>query len=252
MRRLVVLLALSVSLTACPKDFFDPTPGAEGTAATSVELIGNNIRMLEGEANAVRISFRPKDPSARLRIERSSSTGRVVACGLSAIADPLPPAERCLPDVPDGVRETITADGLGAIVLVREGEPITIDLRLSYEEGGRSFEIRFPSIATPPGASACKDNGCNPFFEVTPTRGGSFTATARWDGGRGKLELLEGRVLAKAFSSTGIPYRIAGTRTGDPPLSVTSHMNAPSEYALAITNESRSDIGAVRIEATWP
>ena len=253
MRRLFVVVVLVVAVPACREGFFDPTPGSNNDKAqTSVELIGTNIRMVDGESSAIRISFRPKDPSVRIRIERSSTQGRVVACGLQHLDDPLPPVEGCLPDVPDGVRETLTATGLGAIVLVREGGPITIDLRLSYEEGGRAFSVLLPSIPTPPGASVCKDNGCNPFFEVSPTKAGAFTATATWTGASGKLELLEGRVLAKAFSSTGIPYRVAATKTGGSPLTIAAQLNAPSEYALALTNESRSEIAAVRIDATWP
>jgi len=251
MRRVALFVALIALLSACREGFFDPTPG--GTKEQpSVELIGTNLRMLAGEANAIRISFRPKDPSARLRIERSSNEGRVIACGLRGIDDPLPPAEQCMPDVPDGVRESITAAGLGAIALVREGAPIAIDLRLEYEQGGRAFSIRLPIVGTPPGASVCKDNGCNPFFELLPVRGGAFTATARWETGSGKLELLEGRVRAKAFSSTGIPYRIAATRSGTSPLSVDARMNAPSEYALALTNTGATDLTHIQIDATWP
>jgi hypothetical protein len=252
MRRIALLFALVIAMGACREGFFDPTPGDGGRPSTSVELIGRNLRMLPGEANAIRISFRPKDPSARLRIERSSTSGRVVACGLRTIDDAVPSVERCLADVPDGVRESLTVEGLGAIVLIREGDPITIDVRLSYEEGGRTFSIRFPVIESPPGASVCKDNGCNPYFEVIPTKGGAFSATATWDGGKGKLEMLEGRVLAKAFSSTGIPYRVAATRTGAAPLTIGAQLTAPSEYALALTNESRSHLGSIRIDATWP
>jgi hypothetical protein len=252
MRRFTLLIALSLALASCREGFFDPTPGDDGKQATGAELIGVNIRMLEGEANAVRVSFRPKDPSARLRIERSSPNGRIVACGLRQIDDPLPPVEECLPDVPDGVRETITTTGLGAIVLVREGDPITIDFRLSYEEGGRAFSIRIPVIDPPPSAPMCTDNACNPFFELTPTRGGAFTATANFEDGVGTLQLLEGRVLAKAFSSTGIPYRTAAIRSGVSPLTVTSQLNAPSEYALALSNAGTNGVTAVKIDATWP
>ena len=253
MRRIALLLALLASLSACDRDFFDPTPGGTAAPPPTVELIGRNIRLLTGEANAIRISFRPKDPSVRVRISRSSTAGRVIACPLRRIDDPISSAQGCLPDLPDGVRENLTATGIGAVALVREGAPITInDLRLEYEEGERALSIRIPVISRPPGASVCKDNACNPFFEVRPVRGGRFTATARWTGGAARLELLEGRVLARALSSTGIPYRIAATATGPSSLTIGAQMNEPSEYALAISNLGTGDLTGIAIDATWP
>jgi hypothetical protein len=249
-RLVACVLLLLAALTGCREDFFDPTPGRKAQAP-GVELFGKNLRLLEGEAAAFRVSFRPMDPSVRVRIERSSPQGRVIACPLQTIDDPIP-STGCLPDLPDGVRENLTRAGLGAIVLIREGEPITIDLHLAYEEGGRVFEVRMQSVAVPPGASACKDNACNPYFELDPVRGGSFTATARWESGDGKLELLEGRVKAKAFSSTGIPYRVAATRTGPSPLSIRAQLNAPSEYALTFVNVGVVELKKIRIEASWP
>ena len=251
MRRLVVLLALVATLTGCREDFFDPTPG-RNTQAPGVELFGKNIRLVPGAANAFRVSFRPKDPSVRVRIERSGPGGRVIACPLKTINDPLPPETSCLADLPDGVRENFNIPGLSAIALVREGDPITVDLRLDYEEGARTFEIRMPSVLVPQSPAACKDNACNPFFELNPIRGGNFTAGARWSSGDAKLELLEGRVRARAFSSTGIPYRIAATKTGPSPLTIQAQLNAPGEYALTLVNVGIVELKAIRINATWP
>jgi hypothetical protein len=251
MRVLAVALALVAATTACGEDFFDPTPGRDASPP-SVQLIGQHIQMQPGEENAVRISFKPKDVSVRVRISRSSAEGRVVACPLRTIDDAIPALTQCIADLPDGVRETLTTPQLGAIALVREGAAMTIDLVLEYEEGGRAFSIRIPAIERPASASACKDNACNPFFEVTPLRAGSFTATVGWVGGGARVELLEGRVLARAFSSTGQPYRIAAADAGAAPLSVSAQLNAPGEYALAITNPSGGALTAIRIDATWP
>lgn len=251
MRRPIALLALVVALTACGDDFFDPTPGQKAQVP-GVELLGRNIRLVSGTEAAFRVSFRPRDPSVRVRIDRSSPAGRVIACPLKTIDDPLPPESSCKPDLPDGVRESFTSSGLGAIALVREGDPITIDLVLDYEEGGRSFQIRMPSIPVPPGAASCKDNACNPFFELAPLRAGRFTATAQWSAGNAKLELLEGRVLARAFSSTGIPYRLAATTTGTSPLTIGAQLNAPGEYALALVNVGIVELKSIRINVSWP
>jgi hypothetical protein len=251
MRRLALALAILVVLPACRSDFFDPTPGKKAPPPT-VELIGRHIRMFAGEQSAVRVSFRPKNPSVRVRIDRSPSGGRVIACPLTTIDDPIAGAKGCLPDVPNGVRENLVAPALGAIALILEGGPIAIDLRLEYEEGGREFSIRIPNVTRPPNISSCKDYACNPIFEVSPVKGGAFTATVGWTaGGTGLVELVEGRVLARAFTSTGIPYRTAATVTGPSPLTVRSQLGAPSEYALTI--QSAEDfLGGVTIDATWP
>src|SRR5437867_1264371 len=109
MRRLSLVLVILVVLPACSSDFFDPTPGKKA-APPSVELIGRNIRMVAGEAHAVRVSFRPKDPSVRVRIERSTPAGRVKLCPLRAIDDAVATARGCLPDLPDGVRENLVTE----------------------------------------------------------------------------------------------------------------------------------------------
>jgi hypothetical protein len=254
MRRHAVALVLLLALVSCRQGFTDPTPGQSEPAQKTVELIAQNLRMLAGRENAIRFSFSPKDPSVQIRLDRSDPNGRVYACPLSHIDDPVPDGgPGCLLDLPAGVRESITAPGLGAIALVRVGAPITVSMRLEYAESqGRRIGIRFPVIPRPPGASVCRDNACNPFFEVNPPRGGSFSATARWSGGRGNLALIEGRVLAQSFTATGIPYRTVTERSGDSGISITGPMSAPSEYALTLVNQGAGDITAVEIDARWP
>lgn len=251
MRRWALTAALLLSLAGCREDFFDPTPG-QSAPAPNVEFIAENVEILAGEASAVRIAFQPKDVAVRLRVERSSSGGRLVACPLRSIDDAIPAASECLPDLPDGVRESLTSTGLGAVALIREGDPITLGIRIDFEEAGRRITIRIPRIPRPAGASVCKDNGCNPFFELLPVRTGGLTAAAHWTGGAARLEVVEGRILARAFSSTGIPYRVAGERAGESPLAVSANLNAPSEYAIALVNTGTEELAAVEIEMTWP
>ena len=252
MRRFALAAALLLALAGCRDDFFDPTPGQTGPAPTRVELVARNVQIRAGGDNAVRIGFQPKDVGVHLRVDRSSAAGRLIACPLKAIDDPIPEQSACLPDLPNGVREGLTLPSLGAVALVREGDVATLSIRMEFEEAGRGIAFRLPVIPRPAGASACKDNGCNPVFEVLPVQGGAFTATAVWAGGAGVLEVLEGRVLARSFSSTGIPYRIAGAISGPSPLSVRATLSAPSEFALALRNTSPGDLTDIEIEATWP
>lgn len=252
MRRFVTAASLLLALAGCREGFFDPTPGQTGPAATRVELVARNIQMSAGEENALRIGFQPKDVAVHLRVERSSNAGRIMVCPLRAVGDPIPEQAACLPDLPDGVREGLTLAGLRGVALVREGEPVTLGIRMEFEEAGREIALRLPVIPRPAVASVCKDNGCNPVFEVLPVRGGRFTATARWTGETGLLQVLEGRVLARSFSSTGIPYRIAGEMSGPSPLTVTATLSAPSEFALVLLNTGRGDLTDIEIEAAWP
>jgi hypothetical protein len=67
--------------------------------------------------------------------------------------------------------------------------------------------------------------------------------------------LLQGSVLGRSATATGIPYREAARAQGISPLSITAEMSARGEYALVI----RQDPGAratglrnVRIDALWP
>ena len=255
MSRLAVaglLLALTAALPACREDFFDPTPGQTGPSQRRVEVVARNVTLLPGEANAIRLGFGAKDPSAHIRVERPGGSGRIIACPLRDVGDPLPDLSACMPDVPDGVRTSITLTDLGGIALIREGDPLALEIRLEFEEDDRSLTLHLPVIERPAGAAACKDNACNPVFELLPLRAGRFTATARWSGGEARLEMLEGRVLARSFSSTGIPYRIAGGSSGTSPLSFTATLSAPSEYALALANTSTDDMRGIVLEAAWP
>ena len=251
MRTIACAVVLLVALTACGKDFVDPTPG-RSNEPPSAELLARNVVLLPGDASAVRISFRPKDPSVRLRIERSTDAGRVIACPLRGIDDPIPPVAQCLPDVPAGVRENLTTPGLGAVAIIRDGAPMTIELRLSFEEGGRAFAIRMPVVRTQPSKASCVDNACSPVFELNPLHTGRLKATASWTSGTARFALLEGRVQARALSSTGIPYGVAQARTGAGPLAIDIDVTAPSEYALVLDDTGGSDLEHVQVTIGWP
>src|SRR5262249_29099685 len=71
---------------------------------------------------------------------------------------------------------------------------------------------------------ACRDNGCNPFFELTPFVAGHISATATWAaaGGaavtRGQLTVEAGNVAARDLTRTRQPYRLLASADRHPGL----------------------------------
>jgi hypothetical protein len=182
----------------------------------------------------------------------STQAPPVALCPLARPADPLPPLGECAPASP-GVREAlIGAPALGGLAIVStESRVAAVNVVLEYSEGSRAVSVRMPVIRRGPGASVCKDNGCNPFFEILPPRAGVFRASATWSGGEARLVLLSGRVRARSFSATGLPYLEPASADGPPPLRIRSRLSAPAEYALALTPVD-GDLTAVVVEAAWP
>ena len=139
--------------------------------------------------------------------------------------------------------------------MVEGAQEVTADVLLVYDETSRAVSFRLPTVQDPPGAAACKDNACNPFFEVRPTRSGDFSARATWTGPAATLVLLQGSVLGRSFTATGVPYREASKDRGESALEVGARLSAPAEYALALMQSAGPGRGALRdvtIEATWP
>lgn len=260
-RHLRATVAIALALAACTDPSPAPRAAPTGTPTPPlVTLIAENVLLPTGPENAVRIGFDSFDPSARVIVRDSpaSATGAstqapsVALCPLAHPADPLPPMAECALANP-GVREELTGSpALGGLAIVsREDRLAAVTVVLEYSEGSRAVSVRMPVIRRGLGASVCKDNACNPFFEVLPSRGGEFRASATWSGGEGRLVLLSGRVRARSFSATGVPYGEPASADGRPPLRIRTRLSSPAEYALALTAID-GDLAAVTVEASWP
>jgi hypothetical protein len=201
------------------------------------------------------LGFKSAAGSTDIIVTFSPDTAQVALCPLGHPADSLPPTTTCKP-VGSGVRETISSPGLGALAIVLSGvTSARADVLLEYDDAGRAFSAIMPFIPAPPGASACKDNGCNPFFEVRPLRNGLFNAKAQWSGSPATLVMLQGSVLGRSLTATGIPYRVAASSPGSTSAQIRTQLTAPGEYALAIVHSAGPDAQAltdVRIDASWP
>jgi hypothetical protein len=221
----------------------------------TVKLLAQNLSLFPGNDQAVRIGFQTGSSSANIIVDLKPDTAALAVCPLTALGAELPLVATCR-DVGSGVREPITSAGLAAVALVLSGVPSArANVRLEYDDGGHQMSVQIPFLPAPESEQACKDNGCNPFFELTPLRNGTFTATATWKGPAGTLEILQGSVLGRSQTATGIPYREAARANGSPPLSITSRLSSQAEYALAITQPTgatAAPLTDVFLSAGWP
>lgn len=258
-RILALVLALSACTDGAPSTGTSPSPSPSKPPV--VALLANGLDLRPGEP--VVLAIDPAAPAAGV-IVTHDPTSRIDVHLLQGAADPLPgecPLEvgvrrnkTCIAAIGTGVRESLEQTGrAGGVAVVLRSGPGRIDVRVEYDERSRRVGLRLPRLAPPAGASVCKDNGCNPFLEVMPLRGGTLTATAIFTGGPGRLQIQSGRVIAKSFTASGLPYRIPDEDVGASPLRVTTRLDAPAEYALAFMSEDRSDaITGIVIDATWP
>lgn len=237
-------------LAACGSD----PPSSSGGRPPVARLIAENVRLVPGEERAVRIGFEPFTSVAQLRVEFRPSSAIVSLCALPALDAPIE-RSRCRVGVGSGVREELRLRGLKATAIMLDAGDVTADLSLEFDEAGRRIALRLPELPRPPAVAACADNACNPFFELVPTRSGAFDARARWDGGPASLVLLQGRVLGRSFTATGIPYAQAARADGGSPLRIGTRLAAPGEYALAFSQSPAAATGAltsIAIDVTWP
>ena len=249
MRKVAVFLVI-VAFASCT---------AAGTTKQSgvptLTLRAQNLQLFPGSGQAVRIGFQTATGSADIIADLTPDTAALAVCPLAALGADIPPVTTCK-DVGSGVRETITSAGLAAVALVVSGVPSArANVRLEYDDGGHAMSVQTPFLAAPDASPACKDNGCNPFFELTPLRNGAFNATAAWKGPAGTLVMLQGSVLGRSLTATGIPYREAARADGSSPLSIATNLSSQAEYGLVITQPpgpAAAPLGDVILNSTWP
>jgi len=258
MKLLSFALVLALALAACTGNGEpDASPTSPAGSPPSATLLGQNLDVFPGPDQAVKVGFTPFGSSARVIVRFEPARAVVDVCPIASIGEPPPDREGCKRDVRTGVRETITAARLGGIaIVVRSDESVSFDLVVEYEEGERAIEIALPVLPAPAGGADCSDNACNPFFELQPTNAGAFEASATWDGPEGGLVLLQGSVLGRAHTATGIPYGEPTRDEGSPPLEVSTRLTAPAEYALALRHARQgSAVPPMRdivLSVSWP
>jgi hypothetical protein len=248
-KKAVALLAILV-LAACTSG-----GNAKQSGVPTVKLLAENLQLFSGVQQAVRLGFQTATGSTDIIADLKPDTAALAVCSLTSLGAELPPVAACK-DVGSGVRETIASSGLSAVALVVSGvSNARANVQLEYDDGGHDVSVQMPFLAAPDTTAGCKDNGCNPFFELTPARNGPFSASAAWRGPGGTLVMLQGSVLGRSLTATGIPYREAGRADGKPPLSIKASLSAQGEYALVITQPpgpTAAPLENVIVNASWP
>lgn len=245
----MLLVCTGLLLAACG--------GAEGPATPDTSsLIGRNLQILPGDEGALRVAFEPLGGTARVIVQFTPVDAVVDVCPLPAPDAAVPERARCERDVRAGVREPVRGARHGVAIALRSDQPADADIVIEYQEGGRAMTLGLPVVAPPPGGTDCSDNACNPFFELVPTRAGPFEARASWRGPEGVLVLLQGSVLGRSQTATGIPYAEPARREGTPPLRLSATLSAPAEYALALRHTRRGSASPpmrdVVVQVSWP
>lgn len=138
-------------------------------------------------------------------------------------------------------------------------DTVTIEqAAVTYAATTNRSMIQLPLVSAPVGASACKDNACNPYFEMTPFTLGSIDARASWGAGTpapstlGRLQILVGEVSAHRMSETGIAYGVPATSDGPSPRYVVGRVPA-SEAAVALQDlDPTRPLQEIELTITWP
>jgi hypothetical protein len=155
----------------------------------------------------------------------------------------------------DGVATSVNASGF---VLDASSGAVTLDgITVTYRSTTHAVNMRLPNLAPKPGASVCKDNGCNPFFEYSPHTPGTLRAMGTWDGiATAKLVIEKGAVAAHSYSANGQPYNeldsdMKSSDTAPGKVQVSATVDA-SEVAVAMSNEGARLVRTPTLDITWP
>lgn len=244
-----LLAVLLMSAAACTGDATPAPTATEPDRPTTATLRAENLELLPG--NDIGFTFDAADSAATVLATLTPGTARATICTRSS--------QQTAPDcrtIASGVREPFSSQGLlGLTIGVFGDQPARANVVLEFAEASRSIGIGFPVMRAPV-SLPCDDNACNPFFELDPPVGGSFEATATWQGPDAALVLLQGSVRGRSQTATGIPYLEAAMDAGSAPLSIGTGLRAPGEYALVFRHRDlrpgEPPLRDVAITATWP
>jgi hypothetical protein len=236
------IVSLAVVLTACAGQ-----PPASG--ASTLHARG----LLVGPTEPITVTFPDGISGVELRPDFEPMDASLRICplnGRDAVID------GCLEDVAWGVRTPIRRPNLYSLRIASD-RAVELSFTAEYFHRGAARDIRVELARTPAAASAsaCRDNACRVVFEMTPVGVDEVSAFATFSGGDGEVLVLEGRVLARAETATGLPYREAAASRGPSHLRAIAAIDDPhAEYAIVIgevAGPGADGLRDVELSMTW-
>jgi hypothetical protein len=194
------------------------------------------------------------DAAGPLSVTLHGTNASIRVCRIGALGAS-PPLSDCATPASASPLQVSSA---GVEVRETSGSHYIDEVAVTYTPHTRVVNVRSENINPKPGQSVCKDNGCNPFYELTPHRPGTVKAVANWDGiATGKLLIEVGGVAEHDYSARGQPYAVpaqsqGSSDQGPPNLHVSATRNSSKEVAVALENEGARPLRTPTLEITWP
>jgi hypothetical protein len=252
-----VSCAKSSSTAASPTAVATPSPA---TASASPSVTAAPSERVVFHAYGVGLNGSVEEGSERIRIVPNAAGSLTVTLrgtdGTVNVCPFTPPSQTGSCSAPAN-GASVTLQSVGVEVHKTSGERYIDEISVEYTATKHNVRVLSPNIIPKPGQSVCKDNGCNPFYELTPHRAGTVDATSNWEGiATGKLLIELGRVAEHGLSRTGEQYRVPAqaqrSSDGGPPNLHVSTTVAATEVAVVLENEGARLLRTPTLELTWP
>jgi hypothetical protein len=232
-----------------PKPSADASPEKVATARTT--FTANNVTLWNSEEKDLgfRVIFDSEDPTVSVRLRGVPSDNKVVSvCPIRGLTK-VSPGNTCVqPSNTERVdiRHATRFDGVEVLLLgtaPNGGERLNLgQIQVMYNgpATGAETTVKTPPILKPPNGKPCKNNTCNPTFQVSPANTGRLRATTSFLGeGRAQLALESGEATVDS-------------RQGAGDLRVSGRITANGSPLVALRNTGSRTLGVAVTEITWP
>lgn len=223
----------------------------EPTAMRKTTFIANNVTLWNSEESDLgfRVLFESPASQVRVRLRGVPADNQVVSvCPVRGLTQTSPGNTCTYPANTQQVeiRHASRFNGVEVLLLGTApggGERLTLgQIRVIFNgpESGQVTTVKTPPILRPPKGRPCKNNSCNPTFQITPTNTGRLRATTTFEGaGRAELAVESGGDTIDSRQSAG-DLRVSGriTANGDP--------------LIALRNTGSRTLGIAVTEIAWP
>jgi len=232
-------------------DAESPSPSPEPVGTRKTTFIANNVTLWNSEESDLgfRVLFDSPDASVSVRLRGVPANNQVVSvCPVRGLTKTSPgdtcsyPSNTELIEIRHGSR----FNGVEVLLLGTSpngGERHTLgQIRVIYNgpETGGETTVKTPPILRPRSGKPCRNNACNPTFELIPTNTGRLRATTDFDGS-GLAEL--------AIEAGG---KTIDSAEGRPNLRVAGRVPTDGNPLIALRNAGSRTLGVAITNITLP